>query len=151
MIQQQRVSSESPQGSRDVLKFTFRKPDSANLEKLPWHKPLSEWKEKEVNFILVKSGLSRHAVRFVKIRGKSFAIKETSGEVAEREFHAYCPLLVALTGIPVRRSGAQAENPYFQLWCSIRQTDGACPPSSCQEKAGGDPQNDKEVSCAIAC
>jgi hypothetical protein len=40
----------------------------------------------------VKSGLSRHLVRFIKVRGKAFAIKETSAETAVREYNTYVQL-----------------------------------------------------------
>ena len=64
-----------------------------HLQKLPWHKPLSEWKKNDARFLQVKSGLSRHPVRFVTIRGKAFAIKETSAKTARREIECYTRLL----------------------------------------------------------
>jgi len=62
---------------------------------------LEKWGEAGVNFLQIKSGLSRHVVRFVKIRGKAFAVKETSGEAARREFEAYARLHVL--GVPTLR------------------------------------------------
>jgi hypothetical protein len=59
------------------------------LDKLPWHKPLIDWKSRDAKFLQVKSGLSRHVVRFIKIRNASYAIKETSGETAAREIRTY--------------------------------------------------------------
>jgi hypothetical protein len=66
--------------------------DSANiplLGRLPWHKPLQKWTRRDAHFIAVKSGLSRHVVRFVSIKGKDYAIKETNGAIAKREFRSY--------------------------------------------------------------
>jgi hypothetical protein len=74
-----------------------------NLQRLPWHKPLLAWKKSEAKFLLVKSGLSRHIIRFVQVQRNTFAIKETSVEAAEREFNAYLHLkkLGVPTLIPV--------------------------------------------------
>jgi len=81
-----------PLGERATLSLTFDKDDISTLQKLPWYKPLTEWTERDARSLQVKSGLSRHVVRFVKVRGKSFAIKETSAETAEKEYNSYVQL-----------------------------------------------------------
>jgi uncharacterized protein DUF4032 len=81
-----------PAGAPTSLAMTFEKDHIAILQKLPWYKPLSEWTERDARSLKVKSGLSRHLVRFVKVRGKAFAIKETSAETAGREYNAYVQL-----------------------------------------------------------
>jgi len=70
----------------------FDKDDLPTLQKLPWYKPLTEWTERDARSLQVKSGLSRHVVRFIKVRRKSFAIKETSAETAEKEYNSYVQL-----------------------------------------------------------
>jgi len=59
------------------------------LAGLPWDHRLEEWDHHKVRFVSVKSGLSRHIVRFVSSGGRSFAIKETTVEAAEREIASY--------------------------------------------------------------
>jgi hypothetical protein len=61
----------------------------------------------------VKSGLSRHVVRFVRADGHQFAIKETSEQSAMREYESYVqlaalelPTLVPL-GVVVRNDGTE--------------------------------------------
>jgi len=72
--------------------MSFVKDELALLQKLPWYKPLTDWNKRDSNFMTIKSGLSRHVVRFVKVRNKAFAIKETSGRTAQREFDSYIRL-----------------------------------------------------------
>ena len=55
-----------------------------NLLDLPWNLPLEVWPE-EVIAALPK-GISRHLVRFVNLSGYVVAIKETSAELARREY-----------------------------------------------------------------
>jgi hypothetical protein len=62
------------------------------LKNFPWNYPLGSWEERGVHVLQVKSGLSRHVVRFVEARGRRFAVKETSPEVAGREFENYAAL-----------------------------------------------------------
>ncbi|HEV8538258.1 MAG TPA: hypothetical protein VGR15_04960, partial [Bacteroidota bacterium] len=84
--------------SRSSIVISVEKGDLPFLQRMPWYKPLAEWKNHEARFIPVKSGLSRHTVRFVRIRRRAFAIKETSAETAEKEFSSYTRLRRA--GIP---------------------------------------------------
>lgn len=62
------------------------------LALLPWQDPLEIWHERRVKLLNVKSGLSRHVVRFVQADGHRFAIKETSLESAKREYGTYIRL-----------------------------------------------------------
>ncbi len=76
----------------DNLRF-FVPPDlSATLVTLPWHTPLDTWDRKTVQLLDIKSGLSRHIVRFVEIGDRRFAVKETSLESAQREYATYVKL-----------------------------------------------------------
>ncbi len=72
--------------------MTFTGDKVESLQQLPWHKPLADWKPREVRFLNIRSGLSRHLVRFIKIRHTAFAVKETSSEVAGKEFASYVKL-----------------------------------------------------------
>lgn len=59
------------------------------LAGLPWDHRLEDWDQLKVRFVPVKSGMSRHIVRFVSSGSRSFAIKETTVEAAEREIASY--------------------------------------------------------------
>ncbi len=60
-----------------------------SLTNLPWEHRLEDWHRHKIKFVPVKSGLSRHVVRFVESMGHSFAIKETSSESARKELANY--------------------------------------------------------------
>ncbi|MFC0680886.1 DUF4032 domain-containing protein [Lysobacter korlensis] len=51
---------------------------------LPWNLPLEEWPEDTI--AALPKGISRHLVRFVHLGGYVVAIKETSAELARREY-----------------------------------------------------------------
>ncbi|MBX6356617.1 MAG: DUF4032 domain-containing protein [Micromonosporaceae bacterium] len=51
---------------------------------LPWSTPLEEWPADQL--VALPQGLSRHVVRFVRLAGTVYAVKETSERVAEREY-----------------------------------------------------------------
>ncbi len=83
----------------------------ALVREMPWKNPLETWSDRQVNLLNVKSGLSRHVVRFVESDGRRFAIKETSLESALREHETYIrlrgmglPTLVPV-GIVARNDG----------------------------------------------
>ena len=57
--------------------------DPALLE-LPWHTPLTEWPADQL--VALPRGLSRHVVRFVRIDGVVYAVKETNERIAQREY-----------------------------------------------------------------
>jgi len=57
--------------------------DPALLE-LPWSTPLAEWPSDHL--VALPQGISRHVVRFVRLDGTVYAMKETGERVAEREY-----------------------------------------------------------------
>ena len=52
---------------------------------LPWDTPLEEWPDDLV--VALPRGISRHIVRFVRINGIVYAIKEAELELVDREYH----------------------------------------------------------------
>lgn len=50
----------------------------------PWDRPLSEWDDDRL--VDYAKGVSRHVVRFVAAEGRAYALKETSLELARREY-----------------------------------------------------------------
>ncbi|GAB3608975.1 DUF4032 domain-containing protein [Humibacter ginsengiterrae] len=57
--------------------------DPALLD-LPWNLPLDKWSNEHI--ALLPKGISRHLVRFANLSGYVIAIKETTGEMARREY-----------------------------------------------------------------
>jgi len=57
--------------------------DPALLD-LPWSTPLEQWPADQL--VSLPQGLSRHVVRFVRLDGLVYAVKETGERVAEREY-----------------------------------------------------------------
>jgi len=57
----------------------------SELAFLPWDTPLEEWPDDLV--VALPRGISRHIVRFVRINGIVYAIKEAELELVEREYH----------------------------------------------------------------
>ena len=66
-----------------ALSITSAVPDPALLD-LPWNLPLELWPDE--NIAALPKGISRHLVRFVHLGGYVIAIKETSAELARREY-----------------------------------------------------------------
>jgi hypothetical protein len=61
-----------------------------DLLTLPWHQPLEEW---DGPFIVgLPRGLSRHVVRFVRIKQQVLALKETREPIARREYRMLADL-----------------------------------------------------------
>jgi len=56
----------------------------AGLLALPWSTPLDEWGKDTI--VSLPKGLSRHLVRFADLSGRVVAVKETTGEMARREY-----------------------------------------------------------------
>ncbi len=117
----------SPDGDRTNIHFLL--PDSYrfSLNSLPWSFPLETWPEHGTKFILIKSGLSRHVVRFLESGGHRFAIKETSLEAARNEIGCYerllqleIPTLVPI-GVVVRNEGLESVNTNVGLQLHQRQ------------------------------
>jgi len=65
------------------LNITAATVDPALLD-LPWSLPLEMWPDDTI--AALPKGLSRHVVRFVNLNGYVVAIKETSAELAQREY-----------------------------------------------------------------
>lgn len=59
-------------------------PDPTDLLTLPWSTPLEHWPKKQL--VSLPRGISRHIVRFVRIGGKVYAIKEIDRGLAEHEY-----------------------------------------------------------------
>jgi hypothetical protein len=57
--------------------------DPALLD-LPWSTPLAEWPLDQL--VALPQGISRHVVRFVRLDGTVYAVKEIGERVAEREY-----------------------------------------------------------------
>jgi hypothetical protein len=60
---------------------------------LPWDIPLEAWPEDLV--VALPRGISRHIVRFVRLNGIVYAIKEAERELVEREYHLLGELQLA--------------------------------------------------------
>jgi hypothetical protein len=73
----------------DNVRFFLPVEIAPRLADLPWHVPLEEWHGHGVRIIPVKSGLSRHVVRFVEIAGERLAVKQTTLGSAAREHACY--------------------------------------------------------------
>ncbi|WP_439591975.1 DUF4032 domain-containing protein [Microbacterium sp.] len=67
----------------DALSITASAVDPALLS-LPWSTPLGEWPSSAI--VSLPKGLSRHLVRFSSLSGRVVAIKETTEEMARREY-----------------------------------------------------------------
>jgi hypothetical protein len=81
-----------PSDIAGTVHFLVAPRNRAPLAPLPWTKPLNTWQEGEVRFLQVRSGLSRHVVRFVESAGRHFAVKETTLDSAQREHECYLRL-----------------------------------------------------------
>jgi hypothetical protein len=76
----------------DNISFFVPPEISSALVPLPWRHALETWDEYGVQLLNVKSGLSRHIVRFVEVADRRFAVKETSLASAQREYKTYIRL-----------------------------------------------------------
>ncbi len=75
------------------IKFYIEQNYYNALADLPWYLPLEEWENSEVHFLEFRKGLSRHPVKFIKKKGYSFAIKQTTEKSAQVELKNYEKLL----------------------------------------------------------
>jgi len=66
-----------------ALHVVATRPDPALLT-LPWSTPLEDWTEEYV--VPLPRGLSRHVVRIVRLRDRTYAVKETQEPIAFREY-----------------------------------------------------------------
>jgi len=83
---------------KDTLRFHLPAECWPALRHLPWNDPLEQWDARGIRFLHIRSGLSRHVVRFIETQSLRFAIKETSGAAAVRESSSYSHLRVL--GLP---------------------------------------------------
>ncbi len=67
----------------DSLTITASSVD-AGLLALPWSTPLGEWGSDTI--VSLPKGISRHLVRFANLSGRVVAVKETTAEMARREY-----------------------------------------------------------------
>jgi tRNA A-37 threonylcarbamoyl transferase component Bud32 len=66
-----------------VPRFVATRPDTGLLS-LPWDLPLEEWPAREL--VTLPRGISRHVVRFVRVNGQVYAIKEVLEHLALHEY-----------------------------------------------------------------
>ena len=66
-----------------ALRIVASRPDPAIIT-LPWSTPLEEWTDDYV--VPLPRGLSRHIVRIVRLRDRTYAVKETQEPIAFREY-----------------------------------------------------------------
>lgn len=74
--------------------------DQHGLLDLPWDMPLEEWPEWYL--VALPRGISRHVVRFTRIDGRVYAVKEVVHAYADREYRLLRDL--ARLGIPAVRA-----------------------------------------------
>ena len=65
------------------MRITSALVDPALLD-LPWSTPLEDWPADHL--VALPQGISRHVVRFVRLAGTVYAVKETPERIAEREY-----------------------------------------------------------------
>lgn len=58
--------------------------DDPDLLFLPWHLPLADWPDDRL--VALPRGISRHVVRFVRLNGVVYAVKEVGEHLADREY-----------------------------------------------------------------
>ena len=66
-----------------ALRIVANRPDPA-IVTLPWSTPLEEWTDEHV--VPLPRGLSRHVVRIVRLGQRVYAVKETTEQLAFREY-----------------------------------------------------------------
>jgi hypothetical protein len=87
--------------------------DEPELAFLPWGTPLEEWPDDLV--VALPRGISRHIVRFVRINGVVYAVKEVEEHYAQREYELLFDLVrrglptVEPIGIVLDRTDAAGE------------------------------------------
>ncbi|HEY3003125.1 MAG TPA: DUF4032 domain-containing protein, partial [Kribbellaceae bacterium] len=64
-------------------RFIASRPDTGLLS-LPWDVPLEEWPDDRL--VALPRGISRHVVRFVRVNGQVYAIKEVMEHLALHEY-----------------------------------------------------------------
>ena len=69
--------------AKGALRIVASRPDPA-IVGLPWSTPLEEWTDEVC--VALPRGLSRHVVRIVRLGDRVYAVKETTEEMAFREY-----------------------------------------------------------------
>jgi hypothetical protein len=88
-------------------------PEEPELAFLPWAEPLEEWPEDRV--VALPRGISRHIVRFVRLGGVVYAVKEVEEHYAAREYELLFDLqrrglpTVEPVGVVLDRADAEGE------------------------------------------
>ena len=59
-------------------------PSDPALLDLPWQVPLEQWPADQL--VTLPRGISRHVVRFVRLGGAVYAVKEVGEALARREY-----------------------------------------------------------------
>jgi hypothetical protein len=65
----------------------------ADLQDLTWNVPLDQWNDKQIKFLDIRKGKSKHIVRFIKTKDFSFAIKQTNPISAYFESETFSKLI----------------------------------------------------------
>ena len=95
-----------------ALSIVANRPDPAIIG-LPWSTPLEEWSGEFV--VPFPRGLSRHVVRIIRLGDRVYAVKETTEEIAMREYRMLRDLqrlglpAVAAQGVVSGRTDAAGE------------------------------------------
>ena len=88
-------------------------PDPTDLMALPWSWPLEQWPHERL--VSLPRGISRHVVRFVRLGGIVYAIKEIGQHLADREYELLTELrqrglpVVHAVGVVADRVGVDGE------------------------------------------
>jgi hypothetical protein len=78
---------------KKYLVFNIAQEYRADLENLPWDMPLIKWDDKQIKFLDIRKGISKHTVRFIKTKDFAFAIKQTNPISAYFESETFTKLL----------------------------------------------------------
>jgi hypothetical protein len=84
---------------------------TADLLRLPWELPLSEWTVPDVPLRDIAVGPSRHLVKFVAADGALWAVKDMPPRIAEKEYAVLRRL--EEMGLPAVRAAGLVRQPEF--------------------------------------
>lgn len=97
----------------------------AGLLALPWSTTLAEWPSDTI--VSLPKGISRHLVRFAELSGRVVAVKETTAEMARREYEMLgalarldIPCVARVAAIEGRRDAKGAELPAALVTAHLR-------------------------------
>lgn len=79
--------------TEENIVYNLFPPYQEELNGFPWEKPLSKWTKNDADFIDVRKGKSKHAVKFIRTKNYSFAVKQTTPINAYFEADTYTKLL----------------------------------------------------------